>query len=76
MSTWRFAGSPLSQAIPRSVPEMPNRSRVRFGLFIPVTQSTSEVGAPAMPAGGGGGAGCAAGCGAGCGCTGAALGAN
>ena len=33
---------------------MPKRSRVRFGLFGPVTYSTSEVGAPAIPAGGGG----------------------
>jgi hypothetical protein len=61
MSTWGFPGSPLSQGIPRSVPEIPKRSRVRFGLFGPVTYSTSEVGAPAIPAGGGGGTGTASG---------------
>src|SRR6516164_8956294 len=73
MRTWRLAGSPLSQEIPRSVPEMLNRWRVLFGPFGPVTQSTSDVGAPAIEAGGGG-AGCGAGWGAGCGGTGAAFG--
>jgi hypothetical protein len=45
----------LSQRIPRSVPEMPKRSRVLLGPFGPVTHSTSDVGAPAMEAGGSGG---------------------
>src|SRR5947209_20277263 len=40
---------------------MPNRSRVRLGLLGPVTKSTSDVGAPAMPAGGAGGTGTASG---------------
>ena len=44
-----------------------------FGPFGPVTQSTSDVGAPAIEAGGGSASG--AGCGAGCG-TGAAFGRN
>jgi hypothetical protein len=42
---------------------MPKRCRVLFGPFGPVTQSTSDVGAPAIE--GGGSAGSAAGCGAG-----------
>lgn len=45
---------------------MPKRCRVLFGPSVPVTQSTSDVGAPAIVAGGGG-AGCGAGWGAGCG---------
>jgi hypothetical protein len=55
---------------------MPNRSSVLFGPLGPVIQSTREVGAPAIEAGGGpggGGAGWGAGWGAGCG---AALGRN
>ena len=54
---------------------MLNRWRVLFGPFGPVTQSTSDVGAPAIDAGGGG-AGCGAGCGAGSGGTRAAFGCN
>src|ERR1700730_6362848 len=40
---------------------MPKRWRVRVGLFGPVTKSRSDVGAPAMPAGGAGGTGTASG---------------
>src|SRR5436305_8442885 len=47
---------------------MAKRWRVLLGPSVPVTQSTSDVGAPAMLAGGGG-AGCAAGCGTGCSCV-------
>src|SRR5947209_20507940 len=74
MRACRLAGSPLSQTIPRSVPEIPNRCSVLLGPLGPVTQSTSDVGAPAMEAGGG--ADCGAGCGAGCDGFGAALGRN
>src|ERR1700744_5139988 len=63
MRPWRLPGSPLSHAIPRSVPEMLNRSRVLLGPFGPVTQSTSDVGAPAIEGGGGAAPGCGAGAG-------------
>src|SRR5215212_5820373 len=66
ISTWLFAGSPLSHMIPRSVPVIAKRLMVSLGLCGPVTQPTSAV------PGGGPGAGGGAGPGAGAGGAGAA----